>query len=321
MDLVGCDGQSGSRQGVVLSEFALGPHRFSVVDVDLQATTLKLFWKKPDGERFDNFHSLAGYLKQSGQRLLFATNAGIFESSFTPCGLLIEDGRELAPLNLKAGSGNFYLKPNGVFLVEGGGARIVVSEKYSPGAPRVLLATQSGPLLLMYGKINSRFAPDSTSRRIRSGVGIVTAQRIVFILSRDPVTFYEFAAVFQSLHCSQALYLDGTISRFYQPNGPSASSDEHFAAIFAVLEKQRKLPIAELDVAECTRAFSSASTACVQHGPQAGGSAGRSDGGLIAAGAAPSRCRGGDAISIAKVAEAEHPVRGGREGPLRNCGR
>jgi uncharacterized protein YigE (DUF2233 family) len=42
---------------------------------------------------------------------------------------------------------------------------------------------------------------------------------VAFVISESPVTFYEFASFFRdSLHCRDALYLDGTISSLYAPS-------------------------------------------------------------------------------------------------------
>jgi len=48
-------------------------------------------------------------------------NAGMYEADQSPLGLFIVDGRVARPLNLRSGSGNFYLKPNGVFWVDARG--------------------------------------------------------------------------------------------------------------------------------------------------------------------------------------------------------
>ena len=61
--------------------------------------------------------------------------------------------------------------------------------------------------------------PNSTSRKIRNGVCAPAPDAVVFAISDSPVTFYEFAVFFRdTLHCREALYLDGTISSLYAPN-------------------------------------------------------------------------------------------------------
>ncbi|MFY8098761.1 MAG: phosphodiester glycosidase family protein, partial [Allorhizobium sp.] len=77
-------------------------------------------------------------------------------------------------------------------------------------------ATQSGPMLVIDGKLHPRFLPDSDSFKIRNGVGVDAQGRVVMVVSRVPVRFYDFATLFRDrLACDNALYLDGTISSVF----------------------------------------------------------------------------------------------------------
>ena len=79
-----------------------------------------------------------------------------------------------------------------------------------------MLATQSGPLLVRGGQVHPAFDAGSKSRLLRNGVGVASPQTVVFVISEDPVNFYEFATLFRDrLHCPDALYLDGTISSLH----------------------------------------------------------------------------------------------------------
>jgi uncharacterized protein YigE (DUF2233 family) len=91
-------------------------------------------------------------------------NAGMFHRDLSPVGLFVSDARQLTPLNTTNGYGNFYLKPNGVFLLSDTGAQVVESSEYPALHERVILATQSGPLLVHRGKIHPAFNTDSVSR-------------------------------------------------------------------------------------------------------------------------------------------------------------
>jgi uncharacterized protein YigE (DUF2233 family) len=92
------------------------------------------------------------------------------------------------------------------------------SSEYPGIRERVILATQSGPLLLRGGRMHPAFRENSTSRLVRNGVGVPSADTAVFVMSEVPVTFHEFATLFRDrLHCPDALFLDGTISSVYAP--------------------------------------------------------------------------------------------------------
>lgn len=188
---------------------------FTVVRVDVASQDLRLFWKDDAGRALRTFGRLSEFVLKSGKRLTFGMNAGMYQADGSPVGLLVIDGRQIAPLNLKAGSGNFYLKPNGVFLVSRAGPRVVDAADYPRFSKGVRHATQSGPLLVRNGQIHPAFRPDSRSRLIRNGV-CASGKTALFVISEKPVNFYEFAAFFRGeLHCRDALYLDGTVSSLY----------------------------------------------------------------------------------------------------------
>jgi uncharacterized protein YigE (DUF2233 family) len=234
----GCRRNSAAGQPQI-REVSVGGHRYAAADVFLSRSTLELCWKKQDGSRIGTFRNLDAYLAASGKRLLFATNAGIFDANNTPLGLFVADRQTLAPLNLNSGSGNFFLQPNGIFLIDADGAAIIESSAYSKRTTLPRLATQSGPLLVINGQINPQLSADSNSRKIRSGVGVISADQIVFALSRDRVTFFEFASLLRDdLHCQNALYLDGEISRFYPDPTGSDEQQQNFAGMFAVTDRK-----------------------------------------------------------------------------------
>jgi uncharacterized protein YigE (DUF2233 family) len=189
--------------------------RFTVVTIDPAQQRLALFLNDEAGQPYQSFTRLGKALSDRKKRLTFAVNAGMYHADFTPVGLFVQDGKEKTPLNLDDGVGNFFLKPNGVFLVGKHGPQVVESGAYAAQAAGVRLATQSGPLLLYKGMIHPAFNPDSTSRYIRNGVG-VSGGKAIFVISNHPVTFHEMAVFFRdNLKCRDALYLDGSVSSLY----------------------------------------------------------------------------------------------------------
>ncbi len=190
-----------------------------VCEFDLQHYDLKLFWKKPDGEVYGSFQNIPHGNQSNNASLVFAANGGMYRPDRSPVGLYIENGRKLQDADTASGSGNFYLKPNGIFFVSGNTAGILETSCFLQQRPHVDTATQSGPMLVIGGRIHPRFLSDSTSEKIRNGVGITDTKKVVFAISNDPVTFMQFAKFFRDqLHCSDALYLDGSISSIYAPS-------------------------------------------------------------------------------------------------------
>jgi len=185
----------------------------TVCKVDVRSNQLRLFLRGTDGELLGSLDAAARLAASQGERVQFAMNAGMFHPDYAPVGLLVIDGREVTPLNLAAGEGNFFLEPNGVFLLTPAGVRIVASQQYPQIAEPVMLATQSGPLLLERGKVHPKLDPYSRSRVIRNGVGVQGRDQAVFAISEQPLNLYEFAMLFRDrLQCSDALYLDGAVS-------------------------------------------------------------------------------------------------------------
>lgn len=191
---------------------------FTACRVNLKVEQLELFWRDDSGRPYRQFSALREALALKGKQLIFAVNAGMYQPNFSPVGLFVAQGQELVPLNRHVGSGNFSQQPNGVFLVEGGSARVMSTDEYAGEHPRPALATQSGPMLVHHGEITTSavMSPNSTWRKIRNGVCAPSLDAAIFVISESPVTFYEFAGFFRdALHCREALYLDGTISSLY----------------------------------------------------------------------------------------------------------
>ena len=219
-----------------LMPFAHGAEkRFTVTVVDVRREQLALFLNDEAGQPFKDFARLSSWLEGRGKKLSFAVNAGMYHADFSPVGLLVQEGRQAAPLNLDDGVGNFFMKSNGVFLVTSRGPRVVAAAEYARIKGPVLLATQSGPLLLRNGVMHPAFRADATSRHIRNGVG-VKGGKALFVISEEPVTFYELAAFFRDqLKCRDALYLDGSISSMYSSKWKRMDARAHLGPILGVL--------------------------------------------------------------------------------------
>lgn len=190
--------------------------RFTVCRVNVRKERLQLFHRDETGQPFKRFDRLAPWLESRGQKLTFASNAGMYHADFAAVGLFVSGGQQSVPLNTAKGDGNFFLKPNGVFAVTEIGARVIESSEFSNLRERVILATQSGPLLVRGGKLHPAFNATSASRLFRNGVGVPSPEVALFVISEAPVNFYEFATLFRDkLHCQDALFLDGTISSLH----------------------------------------------------------------------------------------------------------
>jgi uncharacterized protein YigE (DUF2233 family) len=187
---------------------------YTICTIDLAIARPKLFWKNAKGAPYRTFNALADAVAADGGTLAFAMNAGMYAEDFSPLGLYVEDGRQLRPVNrheVKSGPvPNFYKQPNGVFFLDATGAGILPTSDFIERREKVDFATQSGPMLVVSGKLNSIFIEGSRDRKIRSGVGVCEGGALTFAISDDPVNFHDFATLFRDeLGCANALFLDG----------------------------------------------------------------------------------------------------------------
>ena len=167
---------------------------------------------------FRSFAELQSRLGSQVDNVAFAMNGGMFDEAGRPIGLMIENGRQLRPINRKQGGGNFHLMPNGVFLVrKSGHAEVVTSNEFDP-SDDIAFATQSGPMLVIEGKLHPKFDEDGESRFIRNGVGVLPDGTAAFVISDEVVSFGKFARFFRDrLKVQNALYFDGSVSSLWDP--------------------------------------------------------------------------------------------------------
>ncbi|SFI50735.1 Uncharacterized protein YigE, DUF2233 family [Phyllobacterium sp. CL33Tsu] len=209
-----------------------------VCEVDLRSYEVRLGLDGADGKPYGSLASfMAG--QPAAAKLVLSMNAGMYEPDMRPVGLYVEEGKAIAPLNTGEAPGNFYLKPNGVFFVaKDGTAGVVSTEAYGKAAPDVRIATQSGPMLVIDGKVHPRFEPNGTSRYVRNGVGVRDPNTIVLAISTEPVSLGRFARLFRDeLGCANALFFDGMISALSNDRKVLLGGTDPVGPILAVYEK------------------------------------------------------------------------------------
>lgn len=208
---------------------------------DVQSQAIGLYLKDASGQPLGSFNALKRHLGTKNQNLLFAMNAGIFMQNQMPLGLYVERGVTLRKLNRhKNLYGNFYMSPNGVFVLTDDGAEIVATEDYDyfSRVNKVHFATQSGPMLVINNKINPILIEATKSKTIRNGVCVDIKRNLIFSISTIPVSFAEMATHFKTtLQCQNALYLDGTISKVYWPEQGYHMQGAQFGPMIGVTKK------------------------------------------------------------------------------------
>lgn len=197
-----------------------GGASYTVCAFDARQSAIRLFLRDGRGALYGGFSALTDDLATRGEPLSFAMNAGMYAPDFAPVGLYVEAGQTLHPANTASGEGNFHMKPNGVFWVDGARAGVTETGRFLKSRAHPAYATQSGPMLLIGGRINPRIHASGTSQKYRNGVCVADGHVARFAISNQPVTFHQFASLFRDrLKCADALFLDGgTASAIYAPS-------------------------------------------------------------------------------------------------------
>lgn len=171
-----------------------------------------------DGAPARSLAALAELLPEP-EGVAFAMNGGMFGEDGNPIGYYVEHGERRHTLNRKAGGGNFHLLPNGVFYGTGSEWHIRTTGDFAAQVTtRPDFATQSGPMLVIAGKLHPAFDADGASLKTRNGVGIDRQGRAHFVISEAPVSFGKFARFFRDvLRTPDALFLDGSVSQLWDP--------------------------------------------------------------------------------------------------------
>ena len=217
-----------------------GSH-FTVCRYDPATDTLTLAQSDRNGKPLRTFARLENQLGHTSRQVKFAANAGMFGDAGQPIGLHIENGKVRRALNVRSGNGNFYMMPNGVFYTTANGSPHIAPRDTFAGLKETpVWATQSGPMLVVDGKLNNQFAPDGTSKYIRNAVGVSPNGTAAFVISEAPVSFGRLARFFRdALGCRNALYLDGAVSSLWVPTQNRRDSHTLLGPLLVVAAKPR----------------------------------------------------------------------------------
>lgn len=198
--------------------------------------TIRAALAPSSGDRFGTIEAWAAGKNESA--IAFVMNAGAYGDDLKALGYFVEDGERLVELNRADGSGNFYMKPSGVFFGTGGNWRIVETETFlRTVGTRPAFGTQSGPMLVIGGELHPEIQDDGPSKTIRNGVGIDADGKAHFVISDAPLSFGQLARFFRDeLKTPNALFLDANVSSLWDP--ASGRMDSRRVGPLLVVEKK-----------------------------------------------------------------------------------
>ena len=197
-----------------------------------------------NGNPLRGFAQLKNHLGKKAENVVFAINGGMFDDDGKPIGYYVENNKRTKRLNRKKGGGNFHLLPNGVFYGDDEKWQIKTAKDFEDNVDkRPLFGTQSGPMLLINGKLHPKIAENGESINIRNAVGIDDNGRAHFVTSEVPVSFGRLARFMRDkLNCDNALYLDGTISALWYPAGGRLDTGFPLGPLIVAMKAAKEQP-------------------------------------------------------------------------------
>lgn len=196
----------------------------------------------PTGKPYRSLTELAASRPSGAPRVAFAMNAGMFDNDGQPIGYFVQAGKRFHTLNTREGWGNFHLMPNGVFYGRANGPWAVrTTQSFASSITRRPdFGTQSGPMLVIDGKLHPKIDPDGASLKLRNAVGVDRQGRAHFVIADAPISFGRLARYFRDvLHCPNALFLDGSVSSLWDPDHGRADGGPPLGPLI-VIEKRDK---------------------------------------------------------------------------------
>ena len=97
---------------------------------DLRQHDLRLFLNDASGAPYGSFRALKADLASQGLSLPFAMNGGMYHRDRSPVGYYVEGRRKLNDAVTGPGPGNFHMRPNGIFFIEGDRAGVMESRAF-----------------------------------------------------------------------------------------------------------------------------------------------------------------------------------------------
>lgn len=196
-----------------------------------------------DGNPLRSFAQLAASRGPNAPPVAFAMNGGMFGEDGQPIGYYVQNSQRDHALNTRSADGNFYMKPNGVFFGDDTQWQIRTTDDFlAKVTARPQFGTQSGPMLVVDGKLHPDISSDGESRLIRNAIGVDEEGRAHFVISNAPVSFGKLARLYRDkLEVDNALYLDGNVSALWSPASGRMDSGAPIGPMI-VVEKRSETP-------------------------------------------------------------------------------
>ncbi|MGJ0238210.1 phosphodiester glycosidase family protein [Novosphingobium fluoreni] len=206
--------------------------------------TIRMVLGPPGGKPYRSLSELAVGMGDKARNVAFAMNGGMFDAEGLPIGYYVESGKRGHALNRNEGWGNFHLQPNGVFYGKDGKWAVRTTQDFEQAVhARPDFGTQSGPMLVIAGKLHPRIDNDGPSQKLRNAVGVDREGRAHFVISEAPISFGKLARYFRDdLHVANALFLDGSVSSLWDPQMHRVDGGPPLGPLIVVEKRHKAAP-------------------------------------------------------------------------------
>ncbi|NLJ82243.1 MAG: hypothetical protein GX330_03860 [Bacteroidales bacterium] len=106
---------------------------------------------------------------------------------------------------------------NGILYTKYNGEVDILKEEDFQYDKNIKHAMQAKKMLLINQKIPLDFDPHSKETSMQSGVGVLSNRKLLFVISKEPMNSYDFAAFFLHKGCKNAILLNETLAEVYLP--------------------------------------------------------------------------------------------------------
>lgn len=181
---------------------------------DLSNHQLNFYSQNDTTKDFCTFEDLKLHLANQNIELIFAMPIARTKSTEIYRNLYIENGNIVHDL-MKEKTEDKQI--NGILYTKYNGEVNILEEDDFQYDKNIKHAMQANKMLVVDRNISLDFDPHSKETSMQSGVGVLSNRKLLFVISKEPMNSYDFAAFFLHKGCTNAILLNDTLAEVYLP--------------------------------------------------------------------------------------------------------
>lgn len=198
---------------------------------DLSNHQLSFYPQNDTAKDFCTLEDLKLHLANQNIALVFAMPIAETKSTEFSQDLYIENGDIVHDLISKKTNNK---QTNGIWYIRYNGETDILKEDDFQYDKNIKHALQVKKMLVVDRNIPLDFDPHSKETSMRSGVGVLSSRKLLFVISKEPVNRYDFAAFFLHKGCKNAILLNETLAELYLPEQNYTKLGTNFGVLVGV---------------------------------------------------------------------------------------